>query len=224
MTQELVLSDKDEVRFWMKVKSSKDGCWEWIGGCFTRGYGCFSSGRRTRQSHRVSWMIHNGAIPDGMFVCHSCDNPKCVRPSHLFLGTAMDNKRDSINKGRHAIGSAVTIAKLSEDDVHHICRMLMDETVRYNTVAIKYGVTSRTIILIATGKTWCSITKDYEIPLRRPYVGSANMLAKLTEDKVREIRKEYALGGVSHGQLAKKYGVSRPGITRVLQGKIWSHA
>lgn len=92
-----------EERFWLYVQKS-DGCWNWTGGLSSKGYAILKGeggdGKRL-QSSRVSWEIHNGPIPPGLFVCHRCDNPKCVRPDHLFLGTQTDNMQDCIRKGRH---------------------------------------------------------------------------------------------------------------------------
>lgn len=90
-------------RFWAKVRKGED-CWEWQGGRNSRGYGVFyKDGRRSRQelAHRVSYELAYGPIPSGVFACHSCDNPPCVHPDHLFLGTGLDNSRDSTDKGRH---------------------------------------------------------------------------------------------------------------------------
>jgi hypothetical protein len=89
-----------EDRFWSKVRKT-EGCWEWTAGTYRKGYGKFSVARSTNaQAHRVSWQMGSGPIPDGLFVCHHCDNPSCVRPDHLFLGTNRDNVRDCVQKGR----------------------------------------------------------------------------------------------------------------------------
>ena len=91
--------------FWEKVDTSKpDGCWEWVGGASSVGYGRFgvwihNEVRKTIGAHQASWILHRGPIPKKMLVCHKCDNPLCIRPDHLFLGSHVDNAADAIAKG-----------------------------------------------------------------------------------------------------------------------------
>ena len=91
-------------RFWEGVDiQGFDDCWEWVGARYPQGYGRihrWGTDNRNSYTHRVAWELVNGTIPDGMCVCHHCDNPPCCNPRHLFLGTQNDNIQDSIKKGR----------------------------------------------------------------------------------------------------------------------------
>lgn len=126
-----------EERFWAKVVKG-DGCWVWAGAKDDRGYASLGVAGRTDRGHRVSWKLAYGDIPQGLWVLHRCDNPPCVRPDHLFLGTARDNSVDMARKGRWgnaaerfqgenhwarkriAGGTPMPTAKLSQEQVSEI--------------------------------------------------------------------------------------------------------
>lgn len=141
-----------EQRFWSKVQKAPDGCWVWTG-AKTYGYGVLGIDSRNRRAHRVSFELANGPIPAGLFVCHRCDNPPCVRPDHLFLGTNRDNSQDKIAKGRQPYGSEVHTAKLRETQVVEI-RLALIAGVQGATLARQYGVSESTLHYIKHGKRW----------------------------------------------------------------------
>lgn len=104
-------------RFWSKVDiRGPDECWPWTAAVRRKdeGYGAFYLDGRHQPASRVAWMLRNGPVPDGMVVCHSCDNPACVNPAHLWVGLPQDNDADRVRKGRQARGSRNGYAKTTE--------------------------------------------------------------------------------------------------------------
>ena len=134
-----------------------NGCVLWCGARTKKGYGKLGKGQgkkwRWDGAHRVSWELANGPIPKGMQVLHRCDNPPCVNPLHLFLGTNRDNNQDKINKDRHARGERHSNAKLTDAAVREIREALKDGVNQY-VLAAKYSVNQFAISAINTGKQW----------------------------------------------------------------------
>lgn len=152
-------STKD--RLLSKVAVKDGGCWEWSGARFPAGYGAISSKGRTRYAHRVSYAEFIGPIPGGMFVCHRCDNPSCVNPKHLFLGTPADNMSDKASKGRSMRGERSSTAKLTESEVRVIKGFLQRHApIRgqhggpCTFLARWFGVTQTAISFIYAKKNW----------------------------------------------------------------------
>ena len=145
----------DEDRFWSKVDKSGD-CWRWTAHLNTCGYGKFRYNKKSWTAQRISWMICYGKIPEGMLVCHRCDNPSCVNPDHLFLGTPKDNVRDCVSKGRRApqCGEKNYNSKLTEPEVTRIRSEYKSGGVTLQELADKYGVNYPAIHKIIKRKTW----------------------------------------------------------------------
>lgn len=153
-----------EDRFWEKVdkevstnfyKGSR--CWEWSASKTKKGYGSFGFVDGTEYAHRVSWILSFGNIPDGIFVCHGCDNRSCVNPDHLFLGSALDNSKDMVSKGRSMTDDKNPQAKLTPKDVVSIRDILYKSELSHRKIAKMFGVSSATISFIGSGLTWKGI-------------------------------------------------------------------
>lgn len=153
-----------ETRFWSKVnKGDPTACWEWNAYKDPNGYGRFKLSSGVILAHRFSFQIHNGTPPTDACVLHRCDNPKCVNPAHLMLGTQADNLRDMREKGRAAstektrhVGVAHAMAKLSEDDVRLIRSSYVAGSHEHGQrqLAKRFGVNQVTVLRILQRKTW----------------------------------------------------------------------
>lgn len=172
-------------KFWSRVDRSggPDACWPWTGGRYSTGYGRMSMGRKKTGAHRLAWAIANGPIPDGLVICHTCDNPPCCNPAHLWAGTNQDNTADRVAKGRSAHGEKAWAknpvrgddhwtrreperacrgalngkALITEDDVRAIrARHAAGE--RLQAIADDYRLTKQAIWLIVKRKNWAHVS------------------------------------------------------------------
>jgi HNH endonuclease len=167
-----------EYRFWKMV--DKNGpihpvhgqCWIWIGSTIIGGYGNFAVGGTRTRAHCYSYQIHVGEVPKGLCVCHKCDNPPCIRPSHLFVGTRLDNHNDMVSKGRRVdhLGTDNGRSKLTEEQVIEIrrryCKLShfgragtknanrLYQSTNTKALAKEFGVTPEMIWAIVKGKNW----------------------------------------------------------------------
>jgi hypothetical protein len=184
------------VRFWEKVRiASKDECWLWTASLNNKGYGKIGEGKKILLAHRVSWELHFGPIPDRLCVLHKCDNPKCVNPDHLFLGTQKDNAQDMVRKNRGFFQKHPE--KIRRGD-RHWTRAHPEKVARGDRHGSKIH------------------------PEKCPR-GSRNGCSKLIEEQIKQIRKEYVPGVVSQEQLARRYGVSQVLIGKIVRRKVWRH-
>lgn len=158
----------NEVNFWNQFAGKgEDECWETTASKTKNGYGRIWVYPKLVYAHRVAWELVNGTIPKGMFVCHKCDNPPCCNPNHLFLGTHIDNMRDSQNKGRNNHGPVMygerhPLSKLTQKDVDEIrASYIKKPRVRnpfgITSLAKKYCVAKSLIHRIVVGKSWPEI-------------------------------------------------------------------
>lgn len=179
---------RDIERFWSKVDRSggPDACWMWTAARHEFGYGKIRVQRKDVGAHRVAWEITNGPVPEGMFVCHTCDNPPCCNPAHLWIGTSTENAADRHAKGRSyggdrhwqrvhpelrlrgshhwshqhpsrvARGEAHGRAHLTADNVRAI-RQRYAMGATLKGLAQDYGVTSQNIWNVVHRKTWAHV-------------------------------------------------------------------
>ena len=160
---EIKPSNSDIERFWDKVdKRGDDDCWEWMGGKSRGGYGRFWFIDDTIMPHRFSWFLANGKIPQHQpFICHTCDNPSCVNPAHLFAGDSDDNILDMMIKERGARGSHNGAAKLNESQVMEIIGYLASKKRTHKSIAAQFGVHRSTIGLIYRNRKWQHLPRSY---------------------------------------------------------------
>lgn len=150
--------------FWSQVNKTS-GCWLWTGGVQNKGYGQIAISRATPNApkkqlkvlvHRYSWELAYGPVPEGMYVLHKCDTPRCVRPDHLALGTQTENNHDRHRKGRSAWGEKVKRNKLTEAQAREILGLKGRAEAR--ALAEKYGVGAGAITAIWRGDAWARLS------------------------------------------------------------------
>ena len=165
-TRPFKLTDKDIARFWGNVEINGNNCWLWTKSGDKNGYGKMVINRRRQneqalKAHRISWYIHNGPIPNGLLICHHCDNPPCCNPEHLFLASHAGNAQDMWDKNRHPRpdmkGERNPRAKLTEEDVLAIRSRYAVGGVTHKTLGTVYGVHQSVIQHAITGRYWSHI-------------------------------------------------------------------
>lgn len=181
------------------------GCWEWQGFIQPHGYGTFWWNGRSRAAHRASWEIYHGSIPEGMLVLHRCDNPPCVNPDHLFLGTNKDNSEDMVAKGRSTHGSKQWCSKLDEETVASLrSRFLAGESAA--SLARELGLHRSTVARAVTARRWRRVDAPAAPQEKRQ---------TLSDEDVEAIRTSTE----SQRVLAERYSVNQSQISRIKNGK-----
>lgn len=147
-----------EERFWKYVDKKQDNeCWNWTAYCHKSGYGKINIKDKIVSAHRFSWVLHNGTIPnDKPLVLHDCDNPKCVNPSHLFLGTHKDNSDDKVKKNRQSriCGEDHRNSKLTENQIKEIRTLCAKREFTQKKIGKMFNINHRTVSYIHRNKTW----------------------------------------------------------------------
>ncbi len=148
----------DRERFHSKSYAQLNGCWQWKGALDACGYGRFQAGGKQDRAHRYAWVFVNGPIPNGLCVCHHCDNPACVNPAHLFLGTHYDNMRDMAVKGRGTaqryLGEGHPLARLTNGKVRLIRTMYASGQYVQRELAPIFGISDTHVADIVNRKRW----------------------------------------------------------------------
>ena len=197
----MLLNATAVTRFWGRVRKTA-GCWIWRHRA-PGGYATFATNGRgsCHPAHRVSWFIAYGEIPIGVCVLHRCDNPRCIRPDHLFLGTPQDNSDDKVAKGRYRHAS-----KLTARDVREIRRSDDPQDV----LAARYGVNASNISQVQRGHSWKHLP-GARTERRLPYA------TKLTLIDVHAIRESTE----PPKQLATRFGLTRNHVYKIRNGHRW---
>lgn len=211
-------------------------CWRW--GVSGNNYGTLQFRGRSWVAHRVSWTLHVGEIPPGLWVLHHCDHKWCVNPKHLYLGTHADNTRDAVERHRMVSGDQHHFrtkpeciprgernhrALLTEQQVVDI-RERAARGERYQALAREFGLHSRQITRIARGEGWTHVAGTVSENRPRPLSGrgEANPSARLTADAVLSLRALHAQG-TTYNQLAVQFGISARHVGQIVMRTRWRH-
>jgi hypothetical protein len=206
-------------RFWRHVqRRDQDSCWEWTASTFKSGYGQFKVNKISHNAHRVAWELSYGPIPDGMFICHHCDNPLCCNPSHLFVGSPQANMDDMRGKGRESKGTDFPAARLDDEAVLEITRLAKSGMLQRD-IGKLFGVGQTAIGDVLRNVAWKHVKRE-TINRHRNSSGEHNGRARLTEKDVRDILVLHGLG-VETKEIHAAYPIHLTSLQRVISGRSW---
>lgn len=137
-------------RFFARFVKLENGCWQWRAHTDLNGYGYLPGDLKHTRAHRFSYEFHIGKIPEAMLICHKCDNPGCVNPDHLFVGTSKDNAQDALQKGRAYVGEKNGMSKLTKENIKEILSSELNGV----QLAQKFEVTRSTINRVRRREAW----------------------------------------------------------------------
>jgi len=203
------------------VKNPETGCWNWTLSLGKRGYGYMSINDTNTMAHRVSYEIFVGPVPDGLFVLHSCDNPQCMNPDHLHIGTHEDNMREMMERKRSCAGEKQAFAKLTNETVLQAIEMHKAGESACS-LAKKFNVSSTSMLYALEGRTWSSVTGLTPRENKPKMQGTLCHAAKLCDADVVEILRLSA-SGMRGSKIAPLFNVSHALISGILLGKTWKH-
>lgn len=225
-----------EEKFWAKVDKNGptaypelDPCWPWTGCRSKQGYGYLNVGGKYTRTSRLSYVLNVAPIPPGMIVRHRCDNPPCVNPSHLLVGTHLDNVRDARERGRAATGArngrhtmpdrtargarnGLPGSKLTTNEVREI-RISLAGKVSRRSLAARFGVSVSAINLIATGRAWWWVDGFADKPAEPKRERATS--ARLNAEQVENARA--LIGTLSERKLAARLGINRNQVRRLVR-------
>lgn len=152
----MVTARMSEEQFWSRA-SRVGECWIWQGSLTTNGYGRLLVKGRWLGTHKIAFLLSHGSVPDGLEVCHTCDNRACIRPDHLFLGTHRENMQDMKTKGRSTYGTKHFNAQLTEDDIRQIRALYVPWKVTCRQLGEMFGTSYKNISRIVRREAWAHV-------------------------------------------------------------------
>lgn len=196
--------------FWKRIKVlSNNECWPWQG-ANRAGYGTLKYQGKWWRSNRLAYFLTHNETPE--YVCHTCDNPQCCNPKHLFAGNPKTNTEDMISKKRHAHGARVPNAVLNDETVLKLRKEYKENYVTIKSLSRKYNLSPTVIAHALNGKTWKHLPNKINIHGKRNH--------KLTPEVVVSIRKKWAIGKFKQVSLCREYNLHSATVCQVISGKL----